>query len=116
MDKQSWKDLIEVAGVLAIVASLLFVGIQVNQSERIGYSDVLSNWSDRAANYRFLIAENAEIWWKACAGEELRPEEKVIAQLMYTSYTTFEYTNWFLEQRGFGSSTGDGTDAVVLTS
>jgi len=112
MDKQSWKDLIEVAGVLAIVASLLFVGIQFNQSQQLGYGDVMSNWSDRSANYRFLIAENAEIWWKACAGEELRPEEKVIAQLMYTSYTTFEYANWVLDQKGFGSGAGDGSQAV----
>ena len=104
--------LAEVAGVLAIVSSLLFVGIQINQSKQLGYSNVLSNWSDRSANYRFLIAENAEIWWKACAGEELRPEEKVIAQLMYTSYTTFEYTNWVLDQKGFGDSKSDGSEAV----
>jgi hypothetical protein len=35
MTKPSWKDLAELVGLTAIVASLLFVGLQMQQSHRI---------------------------------------------------------------------------------
>jgi len=75
MKKASWKDAVEIIGITAIVASLLFVGLQLKQEREIAIVELdmgaLAGWSD-AAN---LIATNSDLWVKGNAGEKLNAAE-----------------------------------------
>ena len=44
-----WRELIEATGILAIVASLVFVGLQVRQDHLIARVEVLAGTADRSA-------------------------------------------------------------------
>lgn len=75
----SWKASAEFIGVTAIIASLIFVGLQLRQEQRFasieaGFSLVESFYEQRNGSI-----ENAAIWTKGNAGvEELSATEVVI--------------------------------------
>ena len=46
MSNNRWKDLAELVGIFAIVASLIFVGVELQQTRKIAIADV---YQQRAA-------------------------------------------------------------------
>jgi hypothetical protein len=58
MRETDWKDIAEFVGIAAIVASLIFVGLEMRQSQEIAIADqyqaraeiALDNWRDRKDN------------------------------------------------------------------
>lgn len=65
MKAASWKDIAELVGIVAIVASLVFVGLQMKQSQDIALAasfqsrtaTLAESFSARAANLEALAAE-----------------------------------------------------------
>jgi len=89
MSRLNRKEILEGIGVFSIVASLLFVGLQVNQSQRAGMSTEYISYMELLENLRFGIAEHGEVWSKACLGEELTAGEKVVAGQLFKTYVEF---------------------------
>jgi len=69
MKRFNWRDLTEIFGIIAIVGSLIFVGLQLNQSQEIA---IASQYQERAAaaveyngsqmhNARAIAEKGAEI-------------------------------------------------------
>jgi hypothetical protein len=54
----SWKDIAELVGIAAIVASLLFVGLQMRQSHAIALSDSYQQRSAMTAEAFLSLSEN----------------------------------------------------------
>lgn len=78
MKKSNWKDTAELIGIVAIVASLIFVGYQLQLDRRIATAQLeTSNFEARYAINQ-LISDNADIWLRANDGEELTREEALI--------------------------------------
>ncbi len=69
MTKQNWKYLAELIGVAAIVASLLFVALQMRQAQDIAYSELDVSLLSIQAESANLIATNSEIWVEGNAGD-----------------------------------------------
>lgn len=91
MTSLNWKNAAELVGMVAIVASLIFVGLELRQSHDIaltdsGWSRLLSEIESRRAIYQF-----PEIWAKGNAGEELNPAETVIYRTLIRDLNTLEY-------------------------
>ncbi len=92
----NWKDSAELVGMAAIVASLIFVGLQMRQTRDIaltdsGWNRMLSEIESRRAIYEF-----PDIWAKGNAGEELNPSEAVIYRTLIrdlNSLAFFKYAN-----------------------
>jgi len=80
----NWKDVAEATGLVAIVASLVFVGLQLRQTQDIGlaegYSMAISTWNDVASE----IDEHVEIWRRGNAGENLDENEATIFASLVT--------------------------------
>ena len=78
MAKASWRDTAELVGIIAIVASLVFVGLQLRQEQRIGQSQI--GQADEASStlLDLAIAENADIWLKSNNGEPLTKRDDLI--------------------------------------
>ncbi len=57
MDKPSWKDIAEFIGIGAIVASLIFVGLELQQQQKIAIAAQYQERSKTAIDYFLEISE-----------------------------------------------------------
>jgi len=86
MPTKDWKQIAELAGIAAIVASLVFVGFQLRQEHLIARSQV---WSDRVlirSELATLINDNFEVWIKGVKGGELTEAESTRFTAIATVY------------------------------
>ncbi len=76
------KEFIEVAGLAAIVASLIFVGLQLRQSEDIGVAEGYAAYFSHRLETSNSIKEHIEIWAKGVAGEKLNEDESAVFAIL----------------------------------
>ena len=77
MKSTSWKDIAELIGIATIVASLIFVGLQMRQDRLIAETQIYSEREDTTIELARLISDSADIWMKGCNGEELSELEQL---------------------------------------
>ncbi len=87
----NWKDIAELIGIAAIVASLIFVGLQMRQTQRIALTEMDLNIMGAEFNSRSAIYDFPEVWAKGNAGDALEPSEAVIYQTLITDYNTLQF-------------------------
>lgn len=75
MKFSNWKDIAELVGISAIVASLVFVGMQLEQSQRLAFADSVLAMGANGIEERSLQAEHIDIWLKGNAGDELNAND-----------------------------------------
>ena len=107
MSLGNWKDIAELVGIAAIIASLIFVGVQIKQDEQTATSDYVSNYSGRAGLLSEMIADNSVVWEKACSGEELADGERAVASQIYIRYYMHNYLTWLLYRAGLNQVEDD---------
>lgn len=105
MGSQKLHDWLQVIGIAAVVGSLIFVGLQIKQSDEIALAEVLESAATRAIEERALIAENADTWQKACLGERLTAQERMIAANLYMNYLQNNFNSWVrFQETGIGGT------------
>jgi hypothetical protein len=82
MKPLSWKPLVELVGIAAIVASLVFVGYQLQQDRRLAAAQVIVAADAVTLELSSLIGENREVWLNGLNGEELSDVEEVMFQIV----------------------------------
>ena len=83
MKSISWKAMAEFVGIAAIVASLIFVGLQLQQERRVASIEAGFNLIESFYEQLNGTIENADIWAKGNAGEvELSRTEAVIYEAL----------------------------------
>jgi len=103
MDSKKLNDWLQLVGLAAVVASLIFVGLQIKQSDEIAMVELLDNAAFRNFELSSLRTSHADVWRKACLGEELTPSEKTIAADIYFSYLQNNWNSWVrLTATGYG--------------
>ena len=96
MGSIGWKNYVEVFGVLAVVASLLFVGYQLQQDRQIAGAQVTTEAA--AATYELfaLMSESRDIWVRGLNEEDLTEADeiafKAIAIAIYTRHFYYYQT------------------------
>ena len=96
-----WKDFAELVGITAIVASLIFVGLQMRQAQDIAISDGnLANAANKIETNN-LIAANPDVWFKGASGEELGESEAVVFRSMVQNVYDVAFFE-FLRMRRLG--------------
>ena len=78
MQNLKWKSLAETLGIAAIVASLIFVGLQMRQSQVIAIAETYMSILSSEIEVRNAVSEHAILWSKANSGAELDEAETVI--------------------------------------
>jgi hypothetical protein len=78
MKSNNWKDFAELIGIAAIVASLMFVGLQMRQAEVIAKSDMAASYLANRIEMHAAINEHPDIWVRGNKGEELEEGEAAI--------------------------------------
>jgi hypothetical protein len=102
---KNWKIIIEFIGMAAIVASLIFVGIEVRQSQTIAVAETnttaMGSWAERFD----AINEHADVWYRGASGDELHDAESVVFANLVNTYGTGAFMDWFrLIQLGQGET------------
>ena len=73
-----WKDMVEAVGIIAIVASLYFVGQQIQQSQTIAGNETSMQSLESTIAANSEINQHAEVWVRGLAGEELSGVDAMI--------------------------------------
>ena len=103
MANTTWKDIAEVVGITAIVASLVFVGIQLNQDREVALSEVAQFSAATYAELQIALAEHSEILAKSNRKEELTESESIAIKALINAMHRQVVTN-ALERRLHGDS------------
>jgi hypothetical protein len=107
MKTRDWKDAAELIGIAAIVASLIFVGLQMKQAQEIANADRRIMLVANGIEMNNAINENADIWARGLSGQELSTTEAVIFDNLLENFDSFVFFNWRAAQ-----DTGGGTGAT----
>jgi hypothetical protein len=90
--ERGWKDKAELIGIAAIVASLIFVGVEIRQSQSAANVSQIAGYGEMQLALRATIMEYADVWHRACADEELSPAESIQAAQLMRAYIEFTFT------------------------
>ena len=98
MNSEKVNDWLQIVGMFGIMASLVFVGVQVRQSQMIGEGEsaMLSFEATIAAKQLFI--DNIDVWIKGCAGEEMSVAEEATFMQLYTTFAQASFFGWLNAQ------------------
>ena len=113
MDSAKLNDWMQVIGIFALVASLVFVGFQVKQTDDIATDDVFDSIIVNTIELSSLIAENADVWARGCLGEELSYTERIRFGQVFNAWSTAGYIGW---KRLTAANLGDADPQFVINS
>ena len=77
MNREGRKDLFEVVGFIAIVASLIFLAVETNQNTNAMYAQSRQSILESSQNELFMLVENPELSSNVIKEGPLTPEEIV---------------------------------------
>ncbi len=69
-------------GITAIVASLVFVGLQMRQAQNIAMSDGALANAANVIEANNAIGDNSDIWLRGNSGEELDENDEIVFQTL----------------------------------
>jgi hypothetical protein len=104
MNSSKLRDWLELVGMVGIVVSLVFVGLQLRQSEAAAQIELSESTATRGVELSTLMTENTDVWLRACAGEELTTQEQAIANHIFFRYFQGNFNSWVrYETTGVGA-------------
>ena len=80
MQKINWKFVAEAIGISAIVASLIFVGLQIRQDQRVAAAQVNMSLLEVTPSINSTKTEHADVWVKARNSQDLSETEIEVIQ------------------------------------
>jgi hypothetical protein len=92
MSRQQIEDWVQIVGILAVVGSLIFVGLQLRQATETRAYEGAFEAQQAITEWRALLAEHSEVWPRGCAGEELTSEESFIFRMLYSAWMSRMYS------------------------
>ncbi len=99
MKSKDWKDIAELVGIAAIVASLIFVGLQMRQDQKIAQAQA---YVDGAATYiemSRLILDHQDIWMRGLDDAELSVIEGAKFEQIARTWHLRRVNQWNLNNR-----------------
>ena len=85
---KNWRSVAELIGMVALIVSLLFVGLQMRQTNDIAYMDLDMAIVGIMAETSDVVASNADVWVKGNAGDELTAAEFAVYNEMIAVINT----------------------------
>ncbi len=94
MDSNRLNDRLQILGMLGIIASLVFVGLQLKQTDEIASIEGQESAVQRHYDMLSLMAGNADVWQRGCIGEELSATERAQFAKIFTVYANNNFAGW----------------------
>ena len=122
MRDTNWKDIAELTGIAAIVASLIFVGLQLKQSHEIALAAQYQSRAEASMNQSLARLEsdvpNPEYFRRT--GEQMTPKDlrarHIMTQWSWTLFDNnhFQYEAGFLTEEAWVALQGHIRDAYAV--
>ena len=109
MNESRLREWLEIVGILAVVASLVFVGIEIRQSSRADLEDSFVGDLGTMIALEEIVVENADVWLRGCRGEELNDIERVQFTRMYHLHEFMYFMRWLRGTRGVAAANDELT-------
>jgi hypothetical protein len=100
-----WKLLAESIGMTAIVLSLVFVGLQLRQSETIAENEIGMQQLENTIEAHGQINDHVSVWVKGLAAEKLSHEETIIFENLLINLNDIAF-NSSLNRMFLGDNSG----------
>ena len=114
MDSAKLNDWLQVIAIFALVASLIFVGLQMKQTQEIGQGEAAAYYLENINLFRNTIIENAEVWRNGCMDEELSDGDQTRFAQMFNEYVSTTFWYWIATEVGvFGLDSDFATNAFA---
>jgi hypothetical protein len=85
------NDWLQVLGLFGVLGGLVFVGLQMQQTQSIGNSERIQMRIANTIELNNAINENAEIWERGITGEELDALDTIIFENLIKTVNDFYY-------------------------
>jgi hypothetical protein len=106
MTRDQLQDWLQLLGMVGVIASLLFVGAQLNQAEQIADFEGAGTTASQDVEYFIFLAENSSVMRRGCLGEELGPDDESKFAYLYRAWLVRSYWRWHqdnMRELGTGS-------------
>ena len=94
MKSANWKDIAELIGIAAIVASLVFVGMQMRQDQEIAIVESRGDVTATMAELADSLKGSGHIWKKGLDGDSLTDAEQIEFLAMVQVIDSQMFTQW----------------------
>ncbi len=88
------NDWMQVVGIFAVVASLIFVGLQMRADRSFAVIDAISSRVDATVGLADLIGNNKAVWVSGLSGAELSDADQATFQAMTEAVDTYFIAHW----------------------
>jgi len=96
MNFKTINEVAELVGMVAIVASLIFVGLEMRQSHKIALAEVEAAFVSTSVEIESLISDNSEVWARGIADEELDGSDAAIFESILEVLSN---RNWSMQEQ-----------------
>ena len=115
MTKANWKDTAELIGIAAIVASLIFVGLQMRQEQELARIESIGEYVASGVDFRIGLTEYSDLLVRGNSGDPLSDAElHQLRQLMEIAEDRVYFESLKQSQLGSSNSTGEMKFASFL--
>ena len=118
MTHERIRGWLEIVGMLAIVISLVFVGLQIRQDQSVANAESHGSVASISLQLSELVGARSDLWRRGLDGEELSPDEQIdFHSLAYAVESSFRMQRSRAIELGVGRSEGVVKDyAMALHS
>jgi hypothetical protein len=99
MESAKINDWLQVVGIFAVVASLIYVGLQMKQSQDNASTERSMLRAATNVDLKSAINEHADIWARGNSGEDLDDTDSVIFQNLSVAHVAFYQSSYRAAQR-----------------
>ena len=96
MNFKKFNEVAELVGIVALVASLIFVGLEMRQSQKIALAEIEASFVSASVELERLISDNSEVWARGIADEELDDSDAVIFESILVALSN---RNWSMQHQ-----------------
>lgn len=95
MEHRNIREIAEIIGIAAIVASLIFVGLQLRQSDQIARAEIQATFGMMSIETAALINDHSDVWIRGDAQEELSDADTAIFANLVIAVNDANYSNFW---------------------
>ena len=92
MENRNIREIAEILGIAAIVASLVFVGLQLRQSDQIASAEREATYGMMSIELAALISDHSDVWVRGDAQEELSDADAVVFERLVVAVNDQNYS------------------------
>jgi hypothetical protein len=108
LEFKKFRAIAEILGIITIVVSLLFVGLQIRQSDQIARAEIDASQGMMSIELAALISDHSEVWARGAAQEELNDADAVVFENLVMAVNHVNYSLFWQVTQNDSEANGMG--------